>query len=55
VAFTKRWSHLSTEQQLEELRVELDAAMSKIKKLEKTMEEQNSVIANMGLRFAKLS
>jgi hypothetical protein len=44
MAFTKRWSHLRTEQQLEELRVEFDAALKKIKGLEKRQDETDQRI-----------
>jgi predicted nucleic acid-binding Zn-ribbon protein len=50
-----KWDNMTTEERVERLREELDDVRGESKRLKKAIEEQNSVIANMGFRFAKLS
>lgn len=50
-----RWDYITTEEKVERLREELDDVIRANKRLKEAMEQQNTVITNMGFQIAKLS
>ena len=49
------WDAMEVDEKVDQLRKELDEVLQANKKLEKAIEEQNSVISKMGFQIAKLS